>query len=156
MMYWRSTPASIPKLSVILGYLPIAPLVIAAIGVWFVQAGGFMLLVEAAILWSAILFFFLAGVRRGLSFFTEGGPHPAQIITMFWLFGLGLVVLLSPYSGVSVAVAAIGFASIALLDPRAAFRGEVPDFFRALRPPQMGLATVSMLSVFLSLWTSTL
>jgi uncharacterized membrane protein len=66
--------------------LPIVPLAIAVIAVWFTGPKLFVVAVEAAILWSAILFFFLAGVRRGLSFFTEGGAQPAQILTMFWLF----------------------------------------------------------------------
>jgi hypothetical protein len=48
-------------------------------------------------------------------------------------------------------VAALGFISITMLDPRAAQRGEVLDSFRALRPPQMGLAALAMLSILLSL-----
>ncbi|WP_414707080.1 DUF3429 domain-containing protein [Salinisphaera sp.] len=135
-----------------LGYLPIVPLVVAGVGVWFAGPALFALAIEASVLWSAILFFFLAGVRRGLSFFTEGGPQPAQILTMFWLFLVGVVVLISPYITFALAVAALGFASIGVLDPAAARRREVPDFFRALRPPQMGLATLAMISILLSVW----
>lgn len=144
-------PTSVPTLSLVLGYLPIAPLVFAGLIVWFVAPSLFALTLEASVLWSAILFFFLAGVRRGLSFFTAGGPQPAQILTMIWLFLVGIIVLVSPYATIAAAMAVLGFASIAVFDPRAARRGEVPHFFRALRPPQMTLAAAAMSSVLLSL-----
>lgn len=144
--------SSVPTRSLVLGYLPIAPLVFAGLVVWFVGPNLFALAIEGAVLWSSILFFFLAGVRRGLSLFTEGGPQPAQILTVFWLFLVGIVVLVSPYSTIALGMAALGFTSILVFDPRAARRGEVPGFFSALRPPQMGLAAAAMMSVLLSLW----
>ena len=55
----------IPTRSLVLGYLPMAPLVIAGVVVWFVGPLTLAFVVTAAIYWSAILFFFLAGVRRG-------------------------------------------------------------------------------------------
>lgn len=146
----RNSPIPVPSL--ILGYLPIIPLVLAGILVWFAGPALFALTVDAAVLWASILLFFLAGVRRGLSFFTDGGPQPAQILTMFWLFFLGLVVLVSPYSPIAVGAAAVGFASLGVCDARAAGHGQVPGFFRDLRPPQTGLATAAMISVLLSLW----
>ncbi|RJS91347.1 DUF3429 domain-containing protein [Salinisphaera sp. Q1T1-3] len=142
---------TIPTRSWILGYLPIVPLVAAGIMVWFVGPVTMAFITAGAIYWSAILFFFLAGVRRGLSFFTEGGPQPAQLITMGLLFALGLVIFLMPYAGIAVALAALGFLGVAVIDPHAARRGEVPAFFRILRPPQMGLAALSMTSILLAL-----
>lgn len=103
----------IPTRSLVLGYLPMAPLVIAGILVWFVGPLTLAFLVTAAIYWSAILFFFLAGVRRGLSFFTEGGPQPAQLLTMGLLFALGLVIFIMPYAIVAVVLCGLGFAGIA-------------------------------------------
>ena len=141
----------IPTRSLVLGYLPMAPLVIAGVLVWFVGPLTLAFVVTAAIYWSAILFFFLAGVRRGLSFFTEGGPQPAQLLTMGLLFALGLVIFIMPYAVVAVVLCGLGFAGIAVLDPRAARRGEVPDFFAALRPPQMSVAAASMVSLFFAL-----
>lgn len=145
-------PAIVSTYSLVFGYLPVAPLALAAIMVWFAGPTLFAVLIEGAVLWSAILFFFLAGVRRGLSFFTEGGPQPAQLLTMFWLFAIGLIVLVSPYATFAVAMAAAGFASLVVFDPRAARRGEVPEFFRTVRPPQMGLAALAMISILLSIW----
>ena len=142
---------AIPTRSLVLGYLPIAPLVIAAVLVWFVGPLTLAFLITAAIYWSAILFFFLAGVRRGLSFFTEGGPQPAQLLTMGLLFLLGLLVFIMPYALIALLLCALGFGGMAVLDPRAANRGEVPDFFRSLRPLQMSLAAASMISMFLAM-----
>jgi hypothetical protein len=59
--------------------------------------------------WGSAILIFLGGVRRGLSFRTPGGPTKAQIATMFWLFGLGLLALLSPSTLVALALLLIAY-----------------------------------------------
>ena len=89
----------------------------------------------------------VAGVRRGVSFFTAGGPRPAQVATSLWLFLLGLAALMLP-ARLALPVAAAGYLSVALLDPLAAAQGEVPTYFRALRPPQMALFLAGLALLF--------
>ncbi|MGN6375936.1 MAG: DUF3429 domain-containing protein [Sphingomonas sp.] len=102
--------------------------------------------------WGGVLLVFLAGVRRGLSFFTGGGPRPAQIATMVWLFLLGCAALLvAPLIAFPLLV--VGYGSIALLDPPAARRGEAPAFFAQLRPPQMGVALIGLVALLVRVST---
>jgi hypothetical protein len=66
---------------------------------------------------------------------------------MLWLFVLGVGSLVSPFVVVSVGLQMVGYATMGLLDPGAARAGEVPLYFRRLRPVQMlvpiaGLAVV--------------
>ena len=86
---------------------------------------------------------FLAGVRRGLGFFTEGGSRPTQVATSIWLFVLALAALVLSY-GEALAALAIGFLTVAILDPLAARQGEVPLHFARLRPPQMAIFLVGV------------
>jgi hypothetical protein len=148
--HYKSRPP-VPLLSLILGYGPMAPIALAGGFSWFVNGIGLGALVAGTIIWSSALLIFLAGVRRGLSFFTKGGPQPAQIGTMFWLFVLGLVALILPYVGLSLVLLIIGYGSIVILDPPAAARGEAPTFFRRLRPPQMALALIGLIALLVRL-----
>ena len=61
--------------------------------------------------------------RRGVSFRTPGGPTPAQIGTMLWLFVLGVGALATLPLGVARALLLLGYVSLAVLDPLAARRG---------------------------------
>jgi hypothetical protein len=69
----------VPWDGALLGYAAVLPFPVAALAVWF----GGPAFAEAALalvkLWGGFLLLFLAGVRRGLSFRTPGGPQPAQI-----------------------------------------------------------------------------
>ena len=94
-------------------------------------------------LWAAAILLFLAGVRRGLSFRTEGGPRLSQIAMTLWLFGAGLLsLLLPPHPSLALQLAA--YASLLALDPLAARAGEAPLYFLRLRPPQMAIPAASL------------
>jgi len=136
----------IPPLSLTLGYGPMAAFPVLALAAWLAPPPWPAIAIAAGQGWGAALLVFLAGVRRGLSFLTEGGPRPAQIATMLWLFLLGGASLLTT-PRIAFALLVVGYGSIALLDPTAARRGEVPAFFARLRPPQMGLALVGLVAL---------
>lgn len=136
----------IPPLSLLLGYGPMALFPLLALVAWLAPPFTALLATQAAQAWGGVLLVFLAGVRRGLSFFTDGGPRPIQIVTMFWLFLLGLAALVAP-AFVAFPLLLIGFGSIALLDPRAAQRGEAPEFFAKLRPPQMLVTLIGLAAI---------
>jgi hypothetical protein len=70
---------------------------------------------------------------------------------MAWLFALGVAALLLA-ARFAFAALVVGYGSIALLDPPAARRDEVPAFFARLRPPQMAVALAGL--VALLAWAS--
>ena len=99
------------------------------------------------LLWGCAILLFLSGVRRGLSFRTEGGPTLTQMATMIGLFSLGFVALALAILDEAVAALVlllVGFGAIAVLDPIAARRGEAPLFFARLRPVQIPIALLSL------------
>jgi hypothetical protein len=126
-----------PLVSGLLAYLAMAPLIVDAPA--SLVAGPFLAnpLVHLGIIWSAALLCFFSGVRRGLSFRQAGGPRLSQLITMAWLFILGVGALLIPVPILALAMLELGFASVWLLDPIAARHNEVPRYFRWLRQKQM-------------------
>lgn len=143
-------PRAVPWLSVVFGYGPMLPFVAGAAAAWWFRDDLGDAILYLTILWGCAILLFLAGVRRGVSFRTEGGPTPAQIATMLGLFGLGFVALLSAALGFSVPALVLligGFAGVALLDPIAARRGEAPLFFGRLRPFQMPIAILSLIAL---------
>jgi hypothetical protein len=137
--------ASIPPLSLFFGYGAMMPLAVAAVVVWLVPLQWAWPIAQAGVIWAGAVLAFLAGVRRGLSFHTAGGPTRTQLRTMLWLFGLAVFGLLSSWPVISILLLLIGYGSIAVLDPIAASQDEVPSFFARLRPPQMLLPVISLL-----------
>ena len=133
----------IPMDGLILGWGPVLPFPVAVVGVLVGWPALALLALHLAVLWGAAILCFLAGVRRGLSFRTEGGPRAVQIVTMIVLFLAGLLALVLPLH-VAAGLLAAGYLALAVLDPVAARRGEVPLYFARLRPGQMGLAAVSL------------
>lgn len=133
-----------PTDSVLLGTAAILPLLAAAIGAWLLHPGWLPLLLGLGILWAAAVLVFLAGVRRGLAFRTPGGASAAQLGTMLWLFAAGLLALASPWPGPALMLLILGYASLALLDPWAARRGEAPPFLGRLRPAQMAIGLLAL------------
>lgn len=109
---------------------------------WMGDADGLDLPGEAARLWGAALLLFFSGVRRGLSFRTEGGPKAAQLLVFALLFSAGLSVLLMPLSW-ALGLLTLTFAWLGVEDTRAARRGEAPLYFARLRPWQMAFAAVT-------------
>lgn len=136
----------VPWDAVILGWGPMLPFPVA-LGV-AVLAGGQAgeMAAEAIALWGAALLLFLSGVRRGLSFRTEGGWTWAQMAMFAWLFWSGLAALLLPL-GWALWLLAAAFLSLAVLDPIAARRGEAPLYFARLRPWQMALPVVCLVGL---------
>lgn len=131
-----------PVLGVIFGWAPMLPFAFGALAVWLLP--GATEAVRLTIVWGGAILAFLAGVRRGLSFRTPGGADWRQIATMLWLYLLSLTALVLPSPIASAVVLAVGFASVAVLDPRAAARADVPLFFARLRPVQMLVPVVSL------------
>jgi hypothetical protein len=127
----------VPALSLVLGYGATVPFVVGAAAAWLLDGGLAALAADLTVLWGGAILVFLAGVRRGLSFRTEGGPTPVQLATSLGLFALGLAALAVPRTGVALALLLAGHLALAVLDPWAARRGEAPLFFARLRPPQM-------------------
>ncbi|GEP11934.1 DUF3429 domain-containing protein [Methylobacterium gnaphalii] len=140
-------PRTVPWLSVVFGYGPMLPIVGGAALAWWFQGETREALVTLTILWAGAILTFLSGVRRGLSFRTEGGPRLAQIVTMLGLFCLGFLALVAAAlddGSVALALLILGYAAIAVLDPIAAKRGEAPLYFARLRPFQMPIALVGL------------
>ena len=140
------TPTRTPWLEALLGYGPASILPLAALG-WFVTRQPW--LIDAGRVWGAAILIFLAGVTRGLSFFTEGGPRVSQIVIMLLRFLLGLAALLAPPPPAFVLLI-IGYASIALTDTAAARDGAAPRYFARLRPPQMLVAEAGLIALLIA------
>jgi hypothetical protein len=139
------TPERTPLLSLVLGYGP--ALVILVAGALALM--GVPLALTLGCLWAAAILIFLAGVVRGLSFFTEGGPRPAQVVISMGRFLSGLAALLLPPS-LAVPVLAAGYLSSLLYDPVAARSGAAPRYFARLRPPQMAIALGGLALLFVA------
>jgi hypothetical protein len=137
----------IPWDGLILGYGAMVPLIACAALAFAPQWSP--LAVEPGRLWAAAIVIFLSGVRRGLSFRTEGGPRWTQLAMMLWLFCGGLAALLLPVQPALWLLLAL-YLTLAVLDPIAAPAGEVQLYFRRLRPPQMGLAAACLAALLLA------
>lgn len=152
-------PQHVPLLSQLFGFGAMVPFLAAAIAVWTTSGLVKAVAANLGILWGGAILLFLAGVRRGVSFRTPGGPTAGQIAVMLWLFLLGFLALLSPFVPVtpvavgpqvlSYGLLVVGFASLMVLDPLAAGKGEAPLFFNRLRPVQMAIAVAALAALFL-------
>jgi hypothetical protein len=139
----------IPTTSLIFGYGPVLLLPIAAVMAWTLPTPVPTVVTWLAIGWASAILIFLAGVRRGLSFRGDGEAPLSTLAAMIWLFLLGLGGLVSPTPLMSLTLLAIGYVSVAILDPIAARRGEAPAHFARLRPPQMGIAVLGLIGLIL-------
>jgi len=86
---------------------------------------------------------------RGLSFFTEGGPRMTQVGVMMARFVCGLAALLLPPI-LATPVLAIGYLTSLIYDPIAARNGAAPRYFAQLRPPQMAIALMGLVLLFVA------
>lgn len=143
------TPEHTPLLSQILGYGPAG--VILAAGALAIANVPWSLAFGQA--WAAVILIFLAGVARGLSFFTEGGPRMAQIAATMGRFGCGVIALILP-PVLALPILTAGYLSVLLYDPFAARTGAAPRYFARLRPPQMIVAVVGLVLLFVASTTS--
>jgi hypothetical protein len=132
-----------PWESFVLAYAAMVPVVAGSVAAW-VLADGDGMVADLTSAWAGGVVCFLAGVRRGLSFRQEGGPTLAQLAAMLWLFVLGVGSLLLPWLVVALGLQIAGFATMAVLDPVAARRREVPRYFARLRPVQMLVPIVAL------------
>ena len=139
----------IPLDGFVLGWIAMVPLLVCAVVSFHSERSG--MAIEAGRFWAAALSIFLAGVRRGLSFRTVGGPKPRQIAMMLWLFCGGVVAVVLP-ARPSLGLLILLYLSLAIVDPKVARAGDVPLYFRRLRPAQMGAA---LLCLGVMLWQST-
>ncbi len=144
----------VPALSVLLGFAPMLPIVIAALGTWLAPRPWPLVATSLGVMWSAAILVFLAGVRRGLSFRTPGGERPIQIATMMWLFVLGIGAFVVSNAVTALILLILGYVTVAILDPIAARRQEAPAHFARLRPPQMGLAVVALFAMLVWQFTA--
>jgi len=139
------TPTRTPPLELLLGYGP--ALVILAAGALALAGVPFALTLGC--LWAAAILIFLAGVVRGLSFFTDGGPRLTQVGVMMARFVCGLAALLLPPI-LATPVLAIGYLNSLIYDPIAARNGAAPRYFAQLRPPQMAIALMGLVLLFVA------
>ncbi len=127
----------------LLGTSALVPLIACAALTWLAPGASQPLVKTLAVIWSASLLAFFAGVRRGLTFSEAGGGQAGELVTMLAVFGLGVVslVLVSPL------VDAVGLGGVGVLDALAARRREAPGYFVVFRPPQMLAAVIALLIV---------
>ncbi len=130
----------------LLAYAAIVPITAGALSL-FVLPGWRASLLPLTLVWAGAIVTFLSGVRRGVSFRMPDGAHLSQLAMMMWLFlaGIGSILLTGAGRfGLATALLLLAYLSLAVLDPIAARREEVPNYFAGLRPMQMGLAVVSL------------
>ena len=143
-------PAQTPPMGVLFAYIAMLPLVIGVLAIWFAPEAQSFLAFNLTLFWGAAILMFLAGVRRGVSFRTPGGPHVGQIATMLWLYVLGfasLVATIWAYPMTAAVLQLAGYVSLAVLDPMAARSGDAPLFFARLRPMQMAIPIVMLIAL---------
>ncbi|SEM77524.1 Protein of unknown function [Sphingomonas gellani] len=136
------TPERTQPLELLLGYGPACVIALLAGMAW----AGIPYAAEATRIWGAAILIFLAGVTRGLSFFTEGGARWGQLAAMALRFWCGIAALVLP-AVIGVALLILGYASIAAYDPVAARGGTAPRFFAHLRPWQMAIAVAGLVAL---------
>ncbi len=138
----------IPWLDLVFGFGPMVPIAVGAAAAWYLQGQPLdYLVILVTLLYSASILCFLAGVHRGVSFRTEGGPRLSQMVTMLVLYGLGLGSLITVVTGKIVfglSMLILGYALVAVLDPLEARSGAVPLAHARLRPIQMPIAVISL------------
>lgn len=137
----------VPVLSLVFGYGAMVPILIGAAIVWLAPFPWPAVATSLTVLWAGAILIFLAGVRRGLAFRTPGGERASQMVTMGWLFAVGVAAFLfrTPVGALSALI--LGYASIAVLDPIAARREEAPLHFATLRPRQMLVALIGLVAL---------
>ncbi|WP_267394035.1 MULTISPECIES: DUF3429 domain-containing protein [unclassified Sphingomonas] len=146
----RPTTAT-PTDGIILGYGPMIPLVVAALGAWILPDLYAYFAVQAGIIWGALILAFIAGVRRGYGFGSPGASTAVSIATSigyFVLAGLGLAIGRPSHALLPLI---LGYVLAAMLDRRAALAGDAPPFFATLRPIQLLIGAAGLAGLWA--WT---
>lgn len=141
--------AAIPASSLVFGYGPMLPLAAAAIGSWLLPMPWPAIATRLAIIWGALILVFVAGVRRGYGFATPAASTAVEIVAMLCYFLPGGLALVVPNEAISLALLILGYLLVIILDRRGAFSGNAPAHFARLRPPQMGIALLSLTALLL-------
>ncbi len=136
----------IPARSYLLGYGPMMPFVAAAIGVWTMPQPWPLIATRLALAWGVTILVFVAGVRRGTSFYTPGGPSPAELASALTIFAIGFVALLLPPNW-ALGLLALGYVIDSVVDALAGRSALAPRYFATLRPTQMSIAVVSLSAI---------
>ncbi len=147
--------AKIPLDSLVFGYGPMAPFVVAAIGAWTLPPPCPELATRLAIIWGGVILVFVAGVRRGYGFGEPEASTAHEIATMIIyvvLGGLSLVCASISRSAVALLTQILGYVMVPIFDRRAAFTGDAPPHFARLRIPQMAIAVAAMSALLCRLW----
>jgi hypothetical protein len=142
--------ATIPLLSLVFGYGPMAPFVAAAIGAWTLPPPWPALAMNLAIIWGGVILVFVAGVRRGYGFGDPQASKVHEIATMlvyFLLGGLALVSASLSQPAIALFIQIAGYIVVPVFDRRAAFTGDAPPYFARLRGPQMAIATAALVAL---------
>ncbi len=145
-------PAETPPMGIFFATIAMLPLVIGVLAIWFAPDAQSFLAFNLTLFWGAAILMFLAGVRRGVSFRTPGGPHVTQVAMMLWLYVVGfasLVATIWAYPMTAAALQLAGYVSLAVLDPLAARNGDAPLFFARLRPVQMAIPIVMLIALMI-------
>lgn len=138
------TDPSIPIDSIVFGYGPMLPLVAAGVGAWVLPAPWGVLAVRLAIVWGALILSFIGGVRRGFGFAHPQASTAVELAAAVAYVTIAGLALLVPFAATGVALLAAGYALAALLDRRAALRGNAPAHFVRLRVPQLLLGCAGL------------
>ena len=134
----------VPVNSVLLGYGPMLPLVIGGAAAWALRLPASAVAVQAVVLWGALILVFIAGVRRGYGFGDPRASTAAEIATMMAYFLLALAAVVVWVMWIELLLLIAGYALVAVLDLRAAHRGNAPAHFARLRLPQMLVGIVGL------------
>jgi hypothetical protein len=143
--------APIPADSLVFGYGPMLPPLAAAIGAWVLPVPWPGIATALAILWSALILAFVAGVRRGFGFGAPGASKHVEIVTMAVYFvpaGVALIFGWVDRPAPALALLALAYLLVAVLDRRAALNGDAPAHFARLRPPQMSIGVIALAALF--------
>ena len=137
----------IPRLDILFGFGPTVPFVVGAVVAWLSPQPSRLIALQLVALWGSAILLFLSGVRRGLSFRTEGGPTWPQMATMLALFCLGLgalVALMIDALLLALIILLASYVAVFVLDPIAARRGEAPLYFARLRRLQIPIVLLAL------------
>lgn len=123
------------------------PLVIAAVAIWIMPPPWPDIALRLAMIWAAAILIFVAGVRRGYGFGASSASTPVAIATTLTYFvpgSLALVMVTFGRFGLALTLLIVGFVLVAVLDRRAAVRGDAPAQFSRLRVPQMAIGIIAL------------
>ena len=143
-----------PANSLVFGYGAMLPLVLAAIAAWVLPRAWPVTAVHLAVIWAALVLAFVGGVRRGFGFATPGASTLVEIVAAIGYFTIAGLSLVVPFVSTSLALLAAGYALAALLDRRAALRGNAPAHFARLRPPQLLLGCAGLAACWVWVMTA--